>query len=521
MELEQLIVWAVCLACGLLWFRAIALPRSQGRGWALVSGGILATTLAAMYFVPNWAAWWAGGLWVTFVLIPLVGVKQIDRLYLGQQYARASQLASGLCYLHPADGWLEKVQILRGMALADAGNLAGAKQLLNPTRSLRTSVDLWAVALWYSINADWTGLLTWLRLKVSSSGLRNSPDLMAFYLRALGETGQLDELIQEWDSGESRWVKQGVDAQVVDRLRLYVWAFSGRLGGVQHCLNGGGRVYSRQMQQFWLATAQLATPQRTEGRRRLMELQCSARFPLQQAIAWRLSRPPAPLKLTPVSLKILSRLAADPSVKIESSLGISPSPVYATFLLIAMNLVVYGFEVYLGGSQNPQVLDQLGAMVPEQVWDGQWWRLGSGMFLHFGFGHLAMNMLGLYVLGLSVEPKLGRPQYVVTYLSSGVGSMLVTAILWRMQQESSETFVVGASGAVMGLLGALAAILLESWREHKTRFALERLHQILLVFGAQTIFDWLNPQICFVCHASGAILGLAIATVLLRMRQFR
>lgn len=451
-----------------------------------------------------------------FVLIPVLGIKWIDRLCLQERYDRASQLALGLCWLHPADGWVERVRILRGMALAQSGNLVVARQLLNPQRVLKTAVDLWGVALWYSINADWMGLLAWFQLRVSESVLRNSPDLMALYLRALGETGKINELIQEWELEELRWAKRGAAADFLDRLRVYVWAFSGRVAGVQQCLDRG--VYPLETQLFWLATAQMAAGQRTIARVQLLDLQSHADFPLQQAIAWRLSQRPAPLNLTPASLRILSRLEADTQRQKRSSSRAIPSQVYATFFLIAANFVVFGLEVYLGGSKNPQVLERLGAMIPERVWEGQWWRLVSATFLHFGVGHLVMNMLGLYVLGLSVEPVLGTGRYLFTYFTSGVGSMLVTAILAWVQHRP-ETFVVGASGAVMGLVGAIVAILLASWRRHQTRFERDRLYRILLILGIQTIFDWLNPQVCFVCHLSGVILGLAIALFLIRTRK--
>ncbi|MGB7275090.1 MAG: rhomboid family intramembrane serine protease [Geitlerinemataceae cyanobacterium] len=526
MELEQLILWTVCLSCGLLWLKAIALPPDRAGGWAIVSGGILATTLAALYFVPTWAAWLGGGLWVMFVLIPVLGFKWVDRLCVREKYDRASLLASGLCWLHPADGSVARVRIWQGMALAHSGHLVAARERLAPERVLQTTVDRSAVALWYSINADWMGMLAWLRSsdgdrgsQVSQSVWRNNPDLMTHYLRALGETGEIDELIQEWERWESRWQRLGQDNDFLDRVRLYVWAFSGRLAGVQQCLEGGARFYPPQTQQFWLATAQMAAGQTTIARSRLMELQSRANFPLQQAIAWRLSqRLPTPSHLTPASLRILSRLETDTGRKDRSRTQAIPGKVYATFFLIGVNLVLFAIEVYLGGSQNPQVLDRLGAMVPEKVWEGQWWRLGSATFLHFGVGHLVMNMLGLYVLGISVEPVLGVRPYLLTYFTSGVGSMLVTAILARVQ-SSPETLVVGASGAVMGLIGALVAMLLASWYQHRSRFARSRLNRILIILGVQTIFDWLNPQICWVCHVSGALLGFTIASLLIRVKK--
>lgn len=518
MAFDRLTIWMVCLSCGLLCFKAISLPRDRSRGWAIVSGGILAATLAALYWIPEWAAGLGGGLWAMLVAIPLLGVKWVDRWCLGERYDRASRLAACLCWLHPADGWVERVALLRGMALAQAGNLAAARKWLDPDRLLKGAIDRSAVAQWYAVNADWTGLLAWLSARVPKSVLYESPELMAHYLRALGETGQVNELVEAWEYDRSRWAKWIEEAEFLERLQLYLWAFSGRVAEVKHGLKGGARFYPRETQKFWLATAQLAAGQRSIARTALQELQPRAALPLQRAIAWRLSQPPTSFDLTPASRQILSRWASKTGRGHPSPSRVRPPQVYGTLFLIAANLVAFALEVQLGGSENFRVLDRLGAMIPDLVWEGQWWRLATATFLHFGAAHLVMNMLGLYVLGISVEPILGIGRYLWVYLGSGVGSMLVTAILARME-ETPATLVVGASGAVMGLVGAIAAILLASWRQHKASMARERLNRILLILGVQTLFDWLNPQVCFACHASGAILGFAIASLLIRRHK--
>jgi membrane associated rhomboid family serine protease len=82
---------------------------------------------------------------------------------------------------------------------------------------------------------------------------------------------------------------------------------------------------------------------------------------------------------------------------------------------------------------------------------GEWWRIFTSGFTHFGVVHLAMNMLSLYFLGRVVEPALGRPRFLALYLASMLAG---TAGALIMQPGLGLT--AGASGAIFGLLGATA-----------------------------------------------------------------
>ncbi|MEO1005048.1 MAG: rhomboid family intramembrane serine protease, partial [Cyanobacteria bacterium J06638_38] len=92
---------------------------------------------------------------------------------------------------------------------------------------------------------------------------------------------------------------------------------------------------------------------------------------------------------------------------------------YTTYILIALNLLVYGLEIKLGGSQNYLALERLGALIPEKVVAGEWWRLIGANFLHYGSFHLATNMLSLFFVGRLIELSLGAKYYLTIYLFSG------------------------------------------------------------------------------------------------------
>ena len=187
---------------------------------------------------------------------------------------------------------------------------------------------------------------------------------------------------------------------------------------------------------------------------------------------------------------------------------------YTTYILIALNLLVYALEVKLGGSQNSIALERLGALIPEKVLAGEWWRLVGANFLHYGSFHLATNMLSLFFIGRLIEFSLGAKYYLTIYLVSGIGSMLTFSLL-AFKLGLSNVFLVGASAAIMGLIGAILAISLQIWlRKRHSLTAKRRLQQVILIIIIQFIFDNLIPQVSFHSHLFGFIIGFSISSVL-------
>ena len=187
---------------------------------------------------------------------------------------------------------------------------------------------------------------------------------------------------------------------------------------------------------------------------------------------------------------------------------------YTTYILIALNLLVYVLEIKFGGSQNSIALERLGALIPEKVLAGEWWRVIGANFLHYGSFHLATNMLSLFFIGRLIELSLGAKYYLTIYFVSGVGSMLTFSLL-AFQLGLNNVFLVGASAAIMGLIGAVLAISLQIWlRKRYSTTAKRRLQQVILIIIIQFIFDNLIPQVSFHSHLFGFIIGFLISSIL-------
>lgn len=120
-------------------------------------------------------------------------------------------------------------------------------------------------------------------------------------------------------------------------------------------------------------------------------------------------------------------------------------------------LVIANAAVFLLTAFTQMDVHRFLGMVPAAVHDGrrlQIWGLATYMFMHSGFTHLLFNMLGLWMFGSDVEIRWGTPRFLRFYLMCGVGAGLA----WLLGSWNSEVPLVGASGAVYGVLAAYAML---------------------------------------------------------------
>lgn len=137
-----------------------------------------------------------------------------------------------------------------------------------------------------------------------------------------------------------------------------------------------------------------------------------------------------------------------------------------TVLLILANLAVFGYEVALalqGGGALETLMTRY-ALVPSRLiagWDNeeQWLTLFTHMFLHGSLAHVLGNCWFLWIFGRNAEDRLGPFLYIMFYLASGLGA----AALQIVVEPSAAVPMVGASGAISGVLGAYFILLPTSW----------------------------------------------------------
>src|SRR6267378_2496377 len=190
---------------------------------------------------------------------------------------------------------------------------------------------------------------------------------------------------------------------------------------------------------------------------------------------------------------------------------LSPPSFPVTIALIAASVLVFAIMVLRGVSAfnpTPQQAIAFGADFGPLTLSGQWWRLVTSMFVHFGLIHLGLNMWCLWNLGRAAEHLLGRFSYLLAYLASGIfGS--IASVYWHPLAAGA-----GASGAIFGLAGVLVSfVYLKKTPSHLqiNRGMLGSLGTFIfynLIYGAAI------PGISNAAHLGGLLMGLAVGALL-------
>ena len=192
--------------------------------------------------------------------------------------------------------------------------------------------------------------------------------------------------------------------------------------------------------------------------------------------------------------------------RLEDLLGRRIARPAVTWLLIVANTLVFIAMVANGANvwHSPSGVQLAwGANFGPATQDGEWWRLASAMFIHFGLLHLAFNMWALWDGGRLVERMYGHLRFIALYLASGLAGNLLSLVV-----QGNDAISGGASGAIFGVYGALLACL---WRERRN-LHIEEFRWLFwgaLAFSAVSIaLGFLIPGIDNSAHIGGFVTGI-------------
>jgi rhomboid protease GluP len=475
------------------------------RAWRIAAISVLVVTGIAWLVAPDAAGFVGGGAWLALVFIPAIGLKQVAELASRHRYGSARFWTTLLRFLHPAAALRAQTQLFRALQLAQRGDFSTALNLLAPLCNNQTNAGRQAIAQSYRLRGEWMNLAGWVRSEVPPPIRRNDFALMPLYLRALGETGAKDELLLEFGTMLAAAGHAGEPASFYEANRLIALAFTGRLD--QENQRASFQKLPRDLQEFWLATNDISAGNISGGRDRLERLRAStADRLLLFEIDQRLDNATmlAAATFSPPRLALLhgieKRDRQPPSA--FGPRNLRPTP--AVIVFIAINAVMFLLEMKMGGSTSGATLHRLGALEPWAVrFGGQYWRMLTALFLHYGPLHLLFNLYALFVIGPGLERIIGSVRFATCYLLAGLGSS-AGVLLLRWSNRSPEQ-LVGASGCVMGIVGVWAGYLI---RHRHEPFAGRRLRNIVLIVAIQTAFDLSTPQVSMAAHLSGLISGL-------------
>ncbi len=169
-----------------------------------------------------------------------------------------------------------------------------------------------------------------------------------------------------------------------------------------------------------------------------------------------------------------------------------------TWGLLAVNVVAYVAEVV----RSDDIIN-LFATSPVHIYEGEYWRLITGAFLHspptsaFSFTHILFNMWALYAIGPELERRLGHLRFGVLYLVAALGGSAAVYLF-------SIPAAVGASGAIYGLFGALFVM--------ARRLGYDARGVVWLI-GINAVLTFVVPGISWQGHLGGLVVGALVAVI--------
>lgn len=168
------------------------------------------------------------------------------------------------------------------------------------------------------------------------------------------------------------------------------------------------------------------------------------------------------------------------------------------------------------GGINSFVLSRLGASLPLPVDIVQPWRLVTACFLHANLMHIFFNMWVLVDIGPAVEELYGSPRFLFLYTVCGIGGYILSSAspyisILRALHLASGGFSIGASGAIVGLIGVLLAI---TYRRRSTGMQMLR-EQVWRWVIYLAIWGFLFPGIDNMAHLGGGITGFMLASIMM------
>ena len=180
-----------------------------------------------------------------------------------------------------------------------------------------------------------------------------------------------------------------------------------------------------------------------------------------------------------------------------------------TILIAAINVIVFFVLSFQGMTEDGAFMLKHGAMyVPLMIAQGEYYRLFTCMFLHFGVQHLLYNMLLLIFVGDMLEKAVGKMRYLMIYLGGGIlGNLLSMGVAMN---TGSYAVSVGASGAIFAVVGALVFLAVKN----RNRISREENRRLMIMAALSLIEGFTQTGTDSMAHLGGFLGGMALCLLL-------
>jgi membrane associated rhomboid family serine protease len=192
-----------------------------------------------------------------------------------------------------------------------------------------------------------------------------------------------------------------------------------------------------------------------------------------------------------------------------------------TFAIILANVIVWLLQLF-----TYPVVDDVFALTPGEALSGRFYQFFTYMFLHATYaetaagvtiypGHLVINMFVFAIFGFQLEQSIGTKKFTALYILSGIGSALFYIGVMSWLYGAIGAGLIGASGAVFGVLAAYAFLYPTSWVYMLGLFPMPAAVMLVFLLVEETFFGLmgLDPGVANFGHVGGVLSGLIIMTV--------
>ncbi|MDX2032089.1 MAG: rhomboid family intramembrane serine protease [Blastocatellia bacterium] len=185
-----------------------------------------------------------------------------------------------------------------------------------------------------------------------------------------------------------------------------------------------------------------------------------------------------------------------------------------TYVLLGLNILAFvAMLAVMPGMNDPEVIIAFGAKTNELLRGGDWFRLVTPIFIHGGAIHLLSNSYALWNVGPQVEKLYGSARYLFIYLVAGVGGVVGSYIGQELTHKPNVPSV-GASGAIFGLFGVLAAFGYKYRRELPDNFRQAFGAGVLPVIAINLFIGLTIPFIDNGAHIGGLLTGILLTLLI-------
>lgn len=179
--------------------------------------------------------------------------------------------------------------------------------------------------------------------------------------------------------------------------------------------------------------------------------------------------------------------------------------------VIAINIIVFVILEVIGDTTSSEFMLMHGAVYPDNIYfQGEYWRMITAPFMHFGLQHIMNNMIVLGCSGVILEDAIGHIKFTILYLIAGIGGCALSYL--QMLYSGDYAVSAGASGAVFGIIGALLWIVIRNKGRYETLTG----KGLLFMIALSLYYGISNGGIDNWGHIGGLIAGFLMSIILYR-----